>query len=138
MPRDRGQLEADVMRQLWAAEEPRTAKQIQAGFGPDAPAITTVLTVLDRLRRKGLVERSDARTNITFRAAQSESDRVVEAMLQSLQATGDRQAVLLRFAGDLDTSDAEVLRRALEGRSRRRSGTSRAGGRSGTDRCSSR
>jgi len=120
MARDRGQLEADVMRQLWDADRPRTAKEIQAGFGADAPAITTLLTVLDRLRRKGLVNRSDARTNITFSAAQSESDRVVESMLQSLQETGDRQAVLLRFAGDLDSSDAEVLRRALEGRTRRR------------------
>lgn len=127
MPRDRGQLEADVMRQLWAAGGPCTAKEIQSGFGPDAPAVTTVLTVLDRLRRKGLVNRSDARTNITFRAAQSESDRAVESMLQSLQETGDRQAVLMRFAGDLDTTDAEVLRRALEGRSRRRSDPQQAG-----------
>lgn len=130
MPRDRGQLEADVMRQLWAADGPRTAKEIQAGFGADAPAITTVLTVLDRLRRKGLVQRSDARTNITFTATQTESDRVVESMLQSLHDTDDRHAVLLRFAGDLDSTDAEVLRRALEVRSRRRTGTdrSRAGG----------
>lgn len=122
MARDRGQLEADVMRQLWDADRPRTAKELQSGFGPGAPAITTLLTVLDRLHRKGLVNRSDARTNITFTAAQSESDRIVGSMLQSLQETGDRQAVLLRFAGDLDSSDAEVLRRALEGRSRRRSG----------------
>jgi len=118
--RDRGQLEADVMRQLWAADGPLTAREIQAGFGDEAPAVTTVLTVLDRLRRKGLVRRSDARTNITFTAAQSESDHAVETMLQSLQATGDRQAVLLRFAGDLDSADAELLRRALDGRSRRK------------------
>jgi hypothetical protein len=37
-------------------------------------------------------------------------------MLSSLQATGDREAVLLRFAGDLDNEDAELLRRALAGR----------------------
>jgi predicted transcriptional regulator len=120
--RDRGQLEADVMRQLWAADRPRTAKEIQAGFGADAPAVTTVLTVLERLRRKGLVLRSDARTNITFSPAKSESDRAVESMLQSLQGIGDRQAVLLRFAGDLDSADAEVLRKALEGRGRTRRG----------------
>jgi predicted transcriptional regulator len=123
--RVRGELEAQVMRLLWAAPEPQTAKEIQAGFGADAPAITTVLTVLDRLGRKGLVQRSDARTNITFRPAQSESDRAVETMLQSLQATGDREAVLLRFVGDLDSEDADVLRRALEGRSGRRSGKRR-------------
>ena len=118
--RDRGQLEADVMRLLWDADEPRTAKQLQAGFTDPAPAVTTVLTVLDRLRRKGLVTRSDAKTNITFVAARSESDHAVESMLQSLDATGDRQAVLLRFAGDLDRDDADLLRQALEGRDRRR------------------
>ena len=119
MTRDRGQLEADVMRLLWDAGQPCTAKQLQAGFGESAPAVTTVLTVLDRLRRKGLVTRSDAKTNITFTAARSESDHAVESMLQSLEATGDRQSVLLRFAGDLDSEDAELLRRALEGRDRR-------------------
>jgi len=116
MTRDRGQLEADVMHLLWAADEPRTAKQLQADFGDEAPAVTTLLTVLDRLGRKGLVSRSDARTNITFTAARSESDHAVESMLSSLQATGDREAVLLRFAGDLDNEDAELLRRALAGR----------------------
>lgn len=120
MARDRGQLESDVMQLLWAADEPLTAKQLQAGFGDDAPAVTTLLTVLERLRRKGLVARSDARTNITFTAARSESDHAVASMLSSLQSTGDREAVLLRFAGDLDSEDAELLRRALAGRSRRR------------------
>ncbi|WP_210414746.1 BlaI/MecI/CopY family transcriptional regulator [Microlunatus elymi] len=120
MTRDRGQLEADVMRLLWDADAPRTAKELQAGFEGSAPAVTTVLTVLDRLRRKGLVTRSDAKTNITFTATRSESDHAVENMLQSLETTGDRQAVLLRFAGDLDRADAELLRRALEGRDRRR------------------
>lgn len=118
MARDRGQLEADVMQLLWAANEPRTARQLQADFGTDAPAVTTLLTVLDRLGRKGLVLRSDARTNITFSAAHSESDHAVESMINSLQATEDRAAVLLRFAGDLDNDDAELLRRALAGRRR--------------------
>jgi predicted transcriptional regulator len=108
------------MRLLWDAGAPRTAKQLQAGFEDPAPAVTTLLTVLDRLRRKGLVTRSDAKTNITFAAARSESDQAVENMLHSLDATGDRRAALLRFAGDLDRDDAELLRRALEGRDQRR------------------
>lgn len=118
MTRDRGQLEADVMHLLWAADGPQTAKQLQSGFGADAPAVTTLLTVLERLGRKGLVRRSAARTNITFTAARSESDHAVESMINSLQATEDREAVLLRFAGDLDSDDAELLRRALAGRRR--------------------
>jgi predicted transcriptional regulator len=132
--RVRGELEAEVLRLLRAADAPLTAKQLQATFGAEPPAVTTVLTVLDRLRRKGLVERSDARTNITFTAVQSESEHAVESMLQSLQAvsdTDDRQSVLLRFAGDLDHADAELLAQALQlrarpGRRDDRSGRSRS------------
>lgn len=121
MVRRRGALEAEVLQRLRSADRPLTAKQVQASFVDDPPAVTTLLTVLDRLRRKGWVERSDARTNITFRAVRSASEEAVETMLQSLQAvpaSDDRRAVLMRFAGDLDRADAELLARALRQRSR--------------------
>ena len=119
MARRRGALEAEVLQLLRSADHPLTARELQSGFADDAPAVTTVLTVLDRLCRKGLVTRSDARTNITFTAAQSESEQAVETMLQSLQGISgsrDRRAVLLQFAGDLDADDAELLARALRQR----------------------
>ncbi len=116
MARVRGELEAQVTRLLWAADGPRPARELWAGFGPDAPAVTTLLTVLDRLRRKGAGDPVRCAHQRHLRAAQSESDRAVTTMLQSLRATGDRGAVLLRFAGDLDRTDADVLHRALDRR----------------------
>src|SRR4029079_5797141 len=52
-----GQLERAVMERLWAADGPLTARAVQDGLATRDLAPTTVLTVLGRLERKGLVAR---------------------------------------------------------------------------------
>ena len=52
-----GELERAVMERLWAAEGPMTARAVQDGLTARDLATTTVLTVLGRLERKGLVTR---------------------------------------------------------------------------------
>lgn len=112
--RARGELEAQVLRVLWAAEEPLSGAEIQAVLPKPQPAYTTVLTVLDRLSVKGEVVRSgDSVRRQRFSAARSEQRFTSEAMLAALSGSGDRQGALLRFAGDLDEEDAALLRRAL-------------------------
>lgn len=112
--RGRGDLEAAVLRVLWDSPEPLTSREVQAAITAPQPALTTLLTVLDRLRTKGLVTRSPGRGPYTFSPTRSESEHAVEAMLTSLTATSDRRAALLTFAGHLDPTDADVLRRALD------------------------
>ena len=46
------------MAVLWAASGPLTAKAVGDRLGDRGLAVTTVLTVLSRLERKGLVRRS--------------------------------------------------------------------------------
>lgn len=107
-----------MIRILWDAALPLSAAEVrkafpEAGPGP-RPALTTVLTVLQRLEAKRRVTRSvSADGTLAFAARQSESGQAADAMLATLLATGDRSAVLLRFAGSLDAEDVEVLRRAL-------------------------
>ena len=70
--RPRGQLEQAVLDALWSADDGLSARQVLDAFPEPRPALTTVLTVLDRLRRKGQVERQthdDA--PLTFRATSS-------------------------------------------------------------------
>lgn len=117
MVRDRGELEARVMAALWQHDGPLTAREIQAAITDPAPAITTVLTVLERLRGKGRVVREEGAATILFSAAKTESEDAVEKMLLSLTATTDRNAALVRLAGNLDARDADTLRQALEARS---------------------
>ena len=106
------------MAALWAHPDGLSARQVVEALSGQPAAITTVLTVLDRLRAKGLVSRSDGPVAgaYVFTAAHSQSDHVVSGMLGSLTASSDRHAALMHFAGRLDPEDAEVLRTALAGR----------------------
>jgi predicted transcriptional regulator len=111
-----GALESSVVRILWDADHPLSAAGVCRAFpgGGARPAITTVLTVLQRLEAKRRVTRSvSSGGTLVFTARESESGHVAETMLAALLATQDRSAVLLRFAGSLDAGDVDVLRRAL-------------------------
>ncbi|PCN49463.1 transcriptional regulator [Curtobacterium sp. 'Ferrero'] len=117
--RPRGQLEQAVLDALWSADDGLSARQVLDAFPEPRPALTTVLTVLDRLRRKGQVERQthdDA--PLTFRATSSREEQTASLMSDALAAAGDREAALLRFTGSLASDDLEVLRRALDARTR--------------------
>jgi BlaI family transcriptional regulator, penicillinase repressor len=108
-----GELERRVMDVLWDSEPtPLTGREV-ADQLPDR-AYTTVLTILERLRRKNLVERStDGRTH-RFVAADTREAYRAELMLDALgEATTNRSAVLVRFAESVSADEAEVLRRAL-------------------------
>lgn len=116
--RDRGELETAVLKRLWASGRPLSARDLQGSFqatDPEAvPALTTILTVLDRLVKKGSVVKSPAATaGFVFAAAYSEESFTADAMVESLLGSSDRAAVLLRFAGELDAADVSALRRAL-------------------------
>ena len=52
-----GELERAVMDVLWESAEPLTVRQVGARLTDRDLAHTTVMTVLDRLAKKGLVER---------------------------------------------------------------------------------
>lgn len=110
----RGELEADIMSILWAAESPLTAKEIQSRFTANTPAITTLITVLDRMRLKGNVHRdATAGRSHVFTAAQSQLETVAATMETALSSSGDRVAALLHFAGSLTEEDREFLRQAI-------------------------
>ena len=114
--RPRGALRGEILALLLASDRPRTATELRADFSGDGatPALATVLTVLERLRRSGEVVRGTTPGGeLTFRAVRDASTSTAEAMLADLLRTQDRTGALLRFAGSLDDEDAEVLRRAL-------------------------
>jgi len=109
-----GDLERAVMEVLWAAPGPVTAKQILAGLDGGNLAMTTVLTVLSRLERKGVVSRErDGRAH-TYQSTASRADHVAELMREVLGSTPDRAAALARFVTVVDAGDAAALRDALD------------------------
>jgi predicted transcriptional regulator len=116
--RERGQLEAEVMRILWSHEDAIGARVVQESFGDEhVPAYTTLLTVLDRLQKKGEVVRiATSPRKVRFRPTRSDGERAGAAMLSVLESTGDREEALARFADHLTARDAEMLERALRPR----------------------
>ncbi|TFC57496.1 transcriptional regulator [Cryobacterium sp. TMB1-7] len=104
------------MRVLWNSSVPLSARTICDSFpteGP-TPALTTILTVLDRLSTKGVVTKSPlGASGAVFAATHSEPTFVADAMESALHSSSDRSAALLRFAGSLGSQDADLLRRAL-------------------------
>lgn len=114
--RNRGELETTVLRVLWKANGPLTAREVMTSFEDpeDAPALTTMLTVLDRLSKKGTVTKAaNGVGGVVFEAAGPESSYTADAMVSALTASSDRGAALMRFAGELDDRDIDLLRRAL-------------------------
>ena len=113
--RARGALKADLEARLTRADGPMTARALHESLGADAPPMTSIFTVLDRLRRAGVVERVVGPDGeLEFSLVRSTPPQAAQAMLEDLLRSDDRSRALSRFAGSLGAEDAAALRRALE------------------------
>ena len=108
-----GQLERKVMDILWDAPASSLSGREVADQIPDR-AYTTVLTILERLRRKKLVKRSTDGKVHTFSAAATRESYTAALMLEPLGSAQDRNAVLVRFAKTVSPKEAKILREALD------------------------
>src|ERR1017187_3147679 len=111
-----GELERAIMEVLWQSPDPMTVRQVGSCLTDRDLAHTTVMTVLDRLAKKGFARRPRAGRAWPYRPAESREAYVAELMLTALDQTGDRQAALTRFARSVSGSEAEALRVAREAR----------------------
>ncbi|MBA2624088.1 MAG: BlaI/MecI/CopY family transcriptional regulator [Acidimicrobiia bacterium] len=116
MPAERrgtGELEAEVLAALWSVEpDPATPSDVQAALGSDL-AYTTVMTILSRLWKKGLVERERQGRAYAYRPLLSEAELAARRMQAQLDRTKDREAALSRFVDALPKRDERVLRRII-------------------------
>ncbi|GAB3821834.1 hypothetical protein GCM10028820_31200 [Tessaracoccus terricola] len=105
---------------LWDAHDPMTAYELRdalatpAGVAGKELAVTTVLTVLARLEKKGLVVRERELRPHLFTAVASREDHTVSLINEALGTVPDREAVLARFIGGISAEDARALRRLLD------------------------
>lgn len=112
--RHRGELEAEIMDILWGSPIALTAKDIQGRFQVHVPAITTVITVLDRMRIKGSVEReASGGRSYLYRSVVSRENQIARVMTDALAGADDQNAALLLFAGTLSDEDRAFLGKAL-------------------------
>lgn len=110
--REMGELEADILAQLWAAPDSMIPAEVRAAMG-NTLAYTTVLTILTRLWQKGLVVRDMRGRAYAYSPAFSEAELAARRMRAALDRTRDREAALSRFVGTLTQRDERALRRVL-------------------------
>jgi predicted transcriptional regulator len=108
-----GDLEAQVMRRIWARGRPATVRDIVGDLQRERPiAYTTVMTVMDNLRKKGwLRRRADGRA-YRYEPLVTGEEYGADMMRQALAASSDRAAVLMRFIGELSAEEAGALEEA--------------------------
>jgi predicted transcriptional regulator len=112
-----GDLERAVLDRLWAlGPEWSTVRDVHEALSQDRDiAYTTVMTVMDRLAKKGVVQRERAGRANRYRAAGSRGEMTADLMREALAefADQDRRTALLAFVGDATEEEREALRQAL-------------------------
>jgi predicted transcriptional regulator len=123
-----GELERAVMERLWSEESGSesqspfeswlTVREVYDGLASERDiAYTTVMTVLDRLAKKGLVSQERDGRAYRYRSVASRDAMAAESMRAALDefATGDRHTALVRFVGEATREERNALREALAG-----------------------
>ncbi|WP_067500514.1 BlaI/MecI/CopY family transcriptional regulator [Actinoplanes sp. TFC3] len=115
-----GDLERDIMRRLWDAAGPLTVRQVHEQLSAERDlAYTTVMTVLDRLAKKGVVNQQKADRAYRYAPAQTREEMTAALMLDALSAAPDdvRDAALAHFVGRIDPSALSAAIEAANHRS---------------------
>ncbi len=101
---------------LWEAADPLSVREVSGLLTDRDLAHTTVMTVLDRLAKKGFARRERSGRAWHYRAAESREAYVTELMLVrwTRPATTRRGTLrMARFARSVSGTEAEALLRAL-------------------------
>jgi predicted transcriptional regulator len=108
-----GDLERAVMEILWQGSPPMVVRDVLHALSERDLAYTTVMTVLDRLAKKGFVQRHRDGRAWCYEPSASRESYIAQLMLDALSLTGDREAALAHFAHSVSSPEAEVLSQAL-------------------------
>lgn len=119
-----GDLERAVMDVLWTQGADQSVRDVMAHLGGGAQkdlAYTTIMTVLDRLAKKGVTERRRDGRAWRYTAAASREELAAGALRSALDAVqADRTAAMLHFLDDASPGELDDLRAALAEVERRR------------------
>jgi len=106
-----GPLEARVLDALWALGRPATVRDLQPQFGHTA--YTTLMTTLDRLHRKGVLDREKRGRAFAYRHRWTRADLVSQVAAQALGALiapdPALQPLVSFFVDAVTRRDTEVL-----------------------------
>ncbi len=106
-----GELEAEIMRVMWRKEE-LSVQDVLNELSPQKPlAYTTVMTVMDRLSKKGLLLRKRSGKKYIYQAALSEAE-LEEKLFHSLYSSLFKdwgEHALAHFVESISQEDIKAL-----------------------------
>lgn len=110
------------MKVLWRREGPATVRDVHRVLTKETPlAYTTVMTVIDRLWRKGFLERRPRGRAYEYVPVHTEAEHTATLMHELLSRTRDRRTALAHFVRGMRKGDeAELLRLTGTGLNRKR------------------
>jgi len=111
---DLGPLERAIMDEIWA--HPDSDVSVRDMLGSPAGiglAYTTVMTVLDRLWRKGYLSRRRRGRAYLYSAKRTRDEHVETLVTEVLAGAGDRKSALLSFVRSVDDDELDSLRQAI-------------------------
>lgn len=124
-----GELEAQVMQRVWRRGSAVTVRDIVGDLERDRPiAYTTVMTVMDNLRKKGWLRRRAYGRAYRYEPTVSGAEYSAGVMRQALATATDRTAALTHFIGELSAEEADALEEAYRRLTRENSQDQEIGG----------
>ena len=115
-----GELEAVLMDRLWSIEDTASVREVWEQLRREREiAYTTVMSTLDNLHRKGLLERERDGRAYRYRPVASRAQYRAELMRQALGRDDEHEAVLTHFVGQLGAEELSQLHSAVR-RARRK------------------
>jgi predicted transcriptional regulator len=114
MPRPLGDLENAVMTRVWEWNRPVTVREVLEDLSRDRTiAYTTVMTVMDNLRRKGWLRRSAEGRAYRYEAVSTRAAYSAALMNEAWATSDNPAAALVHFFGMMSPEQREALRDAL-------------------------
>jgi predicted transcriptional regulator len=110
-----GELEAQVLAVLWDLDGWVTAREVLVRL-PAEPAVvySTVMTILRRLWKKGVLERRAEGKAYAYHPVLGREERAAERMVALLDSAHDPEVALSHFLSGLDAARRRQLRRLLQ------------------------
>jgi predicted transcriptional regulator len=107
---DLAPLELDCMKTLWPVGE-ATVREIRERLAPRLPrAYTTIMTIMDRLARKGVVERHKTGRAYVYRPVLAAEDARAQALRQVIENffEGSKEALLAQLGNPPESRPSVV------------------------------
>jgi predicted transcriptional regulator len=110
-----GDLESAIMDRMWAYRQPASVRDVLEDLRRDRQiAYTTVMTVMDKLHKKGLLGREAVNRAYVYKAVATKAAYTAELMRTTLASGGNQAATLVHFLERLTPEEAAALEAALE------------------------